>query len=227
MLTKVTARIRGYFSGNYPENRENEQLIINSRGDLSVVQGLPELAEVNRLGYSWQVANTTGVAAATALPTTTGGLSLYNGEPGGGRSYVIDSFGSWEGVIDATQADTSAIFACNNVGTVAAPTGGTALTPSTAAKSLSGRKAYGGRALMMTLATNVSSDGWFPHGAEGVSQLAAAAGAIWKVNEVKIRGGYIVQPGGMFNIAVVKVAAAALQQFYFIRWHEVQLIVQP
>lgn len=220
MLVKIAARVRGLFAGNFPENREDEQLIINNRGDLSVVQALPELAEAVRLGDSWQVALATGLAALTALPTTVAGLSLWNGEAADGKSYIIDSFGSWEAVVDATQTDNTAIFACQNVTPVTAPTA-TALTK----QGLSGN-VYGGKARSVTTAT-ITNDGWFAHGTMAQSMAAAAAGANWKVNEVQCRGLYIVKPGGMFNVQAVKAAAAAAaQQFFFIRWHEAKIIVK-
>lgn len=220
ILAKVAGRVRGLFPGNYPENREDEQLILNNRGDLSVAQGLPALTELVRLGGSFQVALATGLAAATALPTTTGGLSLWNGEPAGGKSYAIEAFGSWEAVIDATQADTTALFAMMNVTPVTAPTA-TALT----IRSTMGR-VYGGKARPVS-ALAVTNDGWFAHGAEAQTPLApAVAGANWKVNECRCNGLYLIPPGGCFTVNAVKAgAAAAAQQFFFIRWHELQLIV--
>src|SRR4051794_18905399 len=137
-LIKVAARVRGLFAGNYSENREDEQLQLNNHGDLLVAQGLPELTELVRLGDSWQVANSAGQAALTALPTTVAGLSLWNGEPATGKCYAIDSFGSWEAVVDATQTDVTAIFACNNKTPVTAPA-----DAALAVRSLSG-KTYGG-----------------------------------------------------------------------------------
>lgn len=220
MLIKIAGRVRGYFAGDYPENREDEQLHLNTRGDQIVVQGLPEQTELVRMGDSWQVALATGLAALTALPTTTAGISLWNGEASNGKSYVIDSFGSWEGVIDATQSDNTAIFAMQNVVPVAAPTA-TALTK----QGLSGN-VYGGKARSVTTLA-VTNDGWFAHGTLAANVSPAVAGANWKVNEVPARGLYIVKPGGMFNVQAVKAAAAAAaQQFFFIRWHEVQLKVR-
>src|SRR5205823_12725823 len=103
MLTKIAGRVRGFFAGNYAETKEDEQLIINPRGDLCIAQSLPELTELVRLGGSWQVALGTGLAALTSLPTTVAGISAFNGEPAGtGLSYAIDSCGSWEAVTDAT-----------------------------------------------------------------------------------------------------------------------------
>jgi hypothetical protein len=218
MLMKIVGRVRGLFAGNYPENREEEQFHLNSRGDQIVVQGLPELTELVRLGDSWQVANATGQAALTALPTTVAGLTLWNGEPATGKSYAIDSFGSWEAVVDATQTDVTAIFACNNKTPVTAPT-----DAALAIRSLSG-KSYGGKARTVAGGTIVN-DGWFAHGAPGAQMAAAAAGANWKVNEIICRGLYLVPPGGAFNVQAVKAAAAAAaQQFFFVRWHEVQVI---
>jgi hypothetical protein len=218
MLMKIVGRVRGLFAGNYPENREEEQFHLNSRGDQIVVQGLPELTELVRLGDSWQVANATGQAALTALPTTVAGLTLWNGEPATGKSYAIDSFGSWEAVVDATQTDVTAIFACNNKTPVTAPT-----DAALAIRSLSG-KSYGGKARTVAGGTIVN-DGWFAHGTPGAQMAAAAAGANWKVNEIICRGLYLVPPGGAFNVQAAKAAAAAAaQQFFFVRWHEVQVI---
>jgi hypothetical protein len=42
MLIKIAGRVRGLFAGNYPENREDEQFHLNSRGDQLVAQALPE-----------------------------------------------------------------------------------------------------------------------------------------------------------------------------------------
>lgn len=191
----------------------------NNRGDLRVVNALPELAEIVRLGNSWQVRLATGLAALTALPTTVAGLSLYNGAAAGSNiCYIIDSFGSSEEVIDATQTDGTALYAMMNTVPATNPTA-TALTM----RSLSGRLTYGGNAKAVTTLT-VTNEGWFPHNPAGAQVAPVAAGANWKINEVNRPGLYIVPPGGMFNIQAVKAAAAAAaQHFFFMRWHEVIL----
>jgi hypothetical protein len=223
MLVKICGRVRGLFAGNYPENREDEQLHLNNRGDQIIVQGLPELTDLVRLGNSWQAQSTTGQAALTALPTTTAGFTLNNNESDSGLCYAIDSFGSWEAVVDATQTDVTAIFAMMNKLNSAQGSSGTA---ETTIRSLSGRSNYGGNGTTLRGAT-VVNDGWFPHGSPTGQMAAAAAGANWKVNEVAARGLYLLPPGGSFSIQAVKAAAAAAsQQFFFIRWHEVQLTVK-
>jgi len=221
MIAKIAGRVRGLFAGNYPENREDEQFHCNNRGDQIIAQGLPELTEVVRLGDSYQLNSTTGQAALTALPTTVAGLTLTNNEPANGRCYAIDSFGSAEEVVDATQADATALFAMLNKRTSAVPSAGTAESTFI---SLCGRPAYSGSATAKRGAT-VANDGWTPHGTPGAQMAAAAAGANFKVNEALVRGLYLVVPGSSFSVQAVKAAAAAAaQQFFFIRWHEVQLI---
>jgi hypothetical protein len=224
VIMKIAGRVRGLFAGNYPENREEEQIHLNPRGDWIVAQGLPELTELVRMGNSWQINSTTGQAALTALPTTVAGLSIFNAEPAGGKCFAIDSFGSAEEVIDATQTDVTALFAMINKRTSTAPSGGTAETTWI---SLSGRVNYSGSAVARRGGT-VVNDGWTPHGTPGAQMAAAAAGANWKVNEALVRGLYLVPPGSSFSVQAVKAAAAAAaQQFFFIRMHEVQLIWNP
>lgn len=225
MDLKILGMVRGLFAPNYPESDEDKQFAMNTRGEQLVSQGLPELVEIVRLGFSWQVSSTTGQAALTALPTTTAGLTIRNNDPAGGVTLVIDSFGSVEEVIDATQTDVTALFAMLNARGDTAPSAGTA---ETAIKSLSGRGAGGTGSALVSRGMTVTNNGWFPHGTPGAQMAPVAGGANWKVNEALVRGMYLVPPGGAFSIQAVKAAAAAAaQQFFFFRWHEVQLIVKP
>lgn len=225
MDLKILGMVRGLFAPNYPESDEDKQFVMNNRGDQIVAQGLPELVEVVRLGFSWQLSSTTGQAALTALPTTTAGLTVRNNDPATGVTLVIDSFGSVEEVVDATQTDVTALFAMLNGRGDTAPSGGTA---ETGIKSLSGRVSGGTGSAVLARGQTVVNNGWFPHGTPGAQMAPVAAGANWKVNEALVRGMYLVPPGGAFSIQAVKAAAAAAaQQFFFIRWHEVQLVVKP
>jgi hypothetical protein len=221
MELKVLGQVRGVSPGFFPEGREDQQLVLNPRGEQIVVQGLPELTELVRLGQSWAIASTTGQAALTALPTTVAGLTIVNSEPSTGLSLAIDSFGSWEAVVDATQTDVTALFAMLNKQGDGAPSGGTGETGFT---SMSGRKAIDAAVSALRGATVVNNN-WFPHSTEGAQMAAAAAGAQWKVNEARVRGLYFVRPGSAFSIQAVKAAAAAaLQQFFFVRFHCVQTL---
>ena len=216
LTTKITARIRGLVEPFFAEGDESQTPQMNNNGEQIIsMAGIGEYGESARLGRIWQVSLSTGVAAQTALPTTTAGASLYNGESSTGKSYVLVAFGSIEEVADATQTDDTAIFACMNVNPLvsAVPT-----DAGIAIRGTTGRK-YGGSA-RFTSAPTITNDGWFGHSCESPQMAAAAAGAIWRVNEVRPNGIYVVRPGGQFNVAAVKTAAAALQQFYFFRWVE-------
>lgn len=219
MLIKIAGRVRGLFAGNYPENREDEQIHVNSRGDMLVSQSMPERAELVRMGDSWQVMTSSAIAPLTAIPTTTGGLNLWNGEQSNGKSYVIDRVQVSEIVVDATQSNSTAVFACLVRPPVATPTDA-ALT----IRSMSGRNAYSGRA-RTTVNAAVTNDGWFPIGTSAPT-AAAAAGSAWKVTDIPINGLYIIPPGAQFCVHAAKAAATAGQVHFSITWHEVQLIVK-
>jgi hypothetical protein len=151
-----------------------------------------------RLGQSWQVKTTTGIAALSALPTTVSHLGLYNAEPATGKVYVIDSVATWEAVQDGTQSDQTTLFVMLNRGVITAPAN--ALTP----VSLSGRTGYDGRAAITTGATGLTNDGWYPAGTSAL-RGDGRGGAVWKMTDVPLRGLYIVPPGGYFNIAATKI----------------------
>lgn len=219
MLIKVAGRVRGLFAGNYPENREDEQMHVNSRGDLIVTNSLPERTEIVRMGDSYQVMTAAAIAPLTGLPTTTGGLNLWNGEQSNGKSYVIDKVSVTEIVVDVTQSNMTAVFACLVRPPVTAPTDA-ALT----IRSLSGRNAYSGRA-RTTVNAAVTNDGWFPIGTSA-PVAAAVAGSAWKVTDITLNGLYLVPPGAQFCVHAAKVAATAGQVHFGIVWHEVQLIVR-
>jgi len=219
MLIKIAGRVRGLFAGNYPENREDEQFHLNNRGDQIVAQSMPERTEIVRLGDSWQVMTASAIAPLTAVPTTTGGLNLWNGEASNGKTYIIDRVQVSEIVVDATQSNMTAVFACLVRPPVTTPTDA-ALT----VRSLSGRQGYSGRA-RTTVNAAVTNDGWFPIGTSAPC-AAAAAGSAWKVTDIPLDGLYLVPPGGQFCVHAAKVAATAGQVHFSIVWHEAQLIVK-
>jgi hypothetical protein len=204
----------------FAENDEEAQMHLSSRGEQLVAQAQPELSELVRLGGSWHVLSA-AAAALTAVPSTTSGLSLWNGEPDNGKCYAIDSFGTVEIVTDATQQNSLALFASLSVGKITAPTDAGLVKA-----SLSGRAASGTLAKVAAGATTLAADVWSPHG-PSTPGATAFAGAVWRVTETMVRGLYLVRPGGQFSIAAAKVAATASQIRYFIRWHEIQLPYQP
>jgi hypothetical protein len=216
MLVKIAGRVRGLFSGNYPENREEEQAHINNRGDLIVAQGLPEKTEIVRMGDSWQVSNASGITALTALPTTTAALSLWNGEPASGKCYVIDSVAVNVRILDVTQPGTLSLFAMMNKTPVGAPSDAGLVI-----RSLIG-KTYGGKARTL-VGGSVTNDGWFPCGSTPTVGTVVA-GAVWKTHDIDLRGFYIIPPGGMFSLHSAQLGGGSSGTFHTIRFHEVVII---
>jgi len=212
--TRPLGAVRGTTIPNSADSSE-DQLTITPRGDLVMAQSLPPLAELVRHGGSWQILGAS-LAALTAVPTTTAGHSLWNGETGNNaKIYLIDSFGCVEIITDATQQNSLALFAAVEPGEFASPTDA-GLTKA----SLSGRAAGGTNA--KTVASATVAGVWTPHGPSAPG-ATAFAGAVWRVHEFQANGLYMVRPKGLFSIAAAKTVATASQIRYFIRWHEVLL----
>lgn len=215
-LEKICSRVRGSDPPNYPENREEEELHMNVWGDLIVSQGLPQKAEIVRMGNSWQVL---GAAATglTAVPTTAGLLTLWNGENGNGNHLVIDSVTATKVIIDVTTNDLATVWAQIIRPPMTAPTDA-ALT----IRSLNGRYSYGGRVRTVASSTTLANR-W-----EAIGQIpnvtAAIAGSAWVQADIDLLGRFIIPPGGAFTLTASEITATASTFRFCIRWHE---ITQP
>lgn len=212
-LHKIVSRVRGTDAGNYGENRDQEQFHIESNGGQIISQGLPPLAEIVRMGDSWQVlgAASTGL---TATPTTAGLLTLWNGEPGDGKSYVIDSVVATKVIIDVTTNDLFTVWAQIIRPPMATPTDA-ALT----IRSLNGKYSYGGRA--RTVATSTTIANRWDAIAHSALQAPAIAGSAWEQVDTPLFGKYIIPPSGAFTLHASEVTATASTFRFCIRWHEV------
>jgi hypothetical protein len=212
--SNVRGTVRGVTSQSYADASGDGAISLNERGDLIVAQSLPPLAEQVRLGNTWGILSA-AVDSLNAIPTTTAPHSLFNGEAATGKCYVIESFGAFEVVVDATEANNTAIVAMVTAGTVAAPT-----DAGLGKWSMSGRTTNNTSARTVAGATVV--DQWMPH-APNTHIAGAVAGSKFRVNEVQANGLYIVRPGGLFSWGAVKLAAVTGQMRFFVRWHEVPL----
>jgi hypothetical protein len=210
---KLVGRVRGTDAGNYAENRDTEQFHMGTLGDQEIAEGLPKKAELVRLGDSWQVmgAASTGL---TALPSTAGLLTLWNGEPGNGKFYAIDSIAATKIIIDVTTNDIATVFAQIIRPPMAAPT-----DAALAIRSLNGKYAYGGRARTVATGTTIANR-W-----DSIGQIpnvsAAIAGSAWASMDVDVLGKYIIPPGGAISLTASEVTATASTFRFTIRWHEV------
>lgn len=216
-MHKIVARVRGRDPGAYAENRDTEQLHIEPQGSALVAEGLPLSAELVRMGDSYQVLSA-AATGLTATPTTAGLLTIWNGEPGNGRSLVIDSVTATKIIIDVTTNDLATVWAQIIRPPMAAPT-----DAALAIRSLSGRYSYGGRVRSVASSTTLANR-W-----EAIGQVpnptAAIGGSAWAQADLPLLGRFIVPPGGAFTLSASEVTNTASTFRFGIRWHELQLPV--
>lgn len=196
-------------------------LTTNNRGHQRVVQSLPPLTDLVRLGNSYQAAIATANAFTyvAALPTTRAELVLYNNAGAGGVSVVIDS--AWMYNVSSQAAANPITLVVQNCapGLVAAPTDGTTTIVQT---SLSKRNAALTRqgACLFALANTAFAlaNHW-----DVVASTANAATATLGLSVIAdLRGGYVVAPGGAFCLAGVAGTAAGTAVIG-VKYHEVLL----
>jgi hypothetical protein len=185
---------------------------VNPRGSLVAQQDLPERAELTRLG-SCYVQRSAAVSALQAIPTVTAPVTFWNGEPAGGKSYIIDS-------INCTCTTTvGAATMLSMVGMIPIATSATA--PATAdtvvANSTTGR-AYAGKGVMSHTVT-VVDNGWFSIG--GTNNAAALTATVGLQIEVAVYGAIILAPGYLLALAPLAAAAGAFK--FCIRYFEVAI----
>ena len=198
-----------------------EEMVLTQQLELLVAAGKAPYTEISRLGRAFQITTTTAVAGAVAIPTTTGGLSLYNGEPDGGRSYVIDFISASNAVSTAVAAQASLIALIGQV-REAIPTNSALI-----AKKMNGlgggtndtkaRTILTGTALPGT--TGIAAD-WFPVGPSAVKPGVAATPGYSLYAD--LQGRVIVPPGRYFSMHVLANVVGETFQLC-IAWHELQL----
>ena len=197
----------------YIDNQEG-YANVNMRGDFLTAMGLPEKTELTRLGAGVVIKTTAAVTLAVgAWPTTTASHYIYNGEPGGGKHYVIDKI-SWN--CNTTSAGAATFFqmvACLGRASVTQP----ATTATLVAASLNGKR-YGGRAGMGNAAT-IANDIWVPIGPTFTTALTTTIGM---GVEAPINGGIIVPPGHLLSLDCLSVNATSSGAFT-VTLYEVQL----
>lgn len=196
-----------------------KQFALTQQLEQLVALGSAPYEEIVRIGRSFVVNTTTAIGAVVAIPTTAHMLAIYNNEPDGGRSYVIDWLAAQNVV--STAVASQAQLLCN-VGQVreTAPT-----DAALAVKQLDGfgnkdsrvRTILNATALPAT--TGIAGQ-WLPWGPSvGKPGAAGTPGyGLWAA----VDGRIIVPPGRYFALHVL--ANVVGETFMaFIAWHEAQL----
>lgn len=182
-----------------PERETNVQASRN--GALYVAQGLPPYTEMSRRGEGWSMMNTAALAALVVRPTTVSQSTLYNNNPSGGPSFIIDRVFCFNLVSTAAQARFG-IWLCLHK-YMTAPT-----SPEiTVANGNTGKVGTGDAigAIFKTPAT-VLDDGWFPWGSSVDTEPTGVLPG--PQISVEVAGRLIVPPGRGISIQVVASAVA-------------------
>jgi hypothetical protein len=219
MEVKVIGRLRKLLEGiDAGSQGDDEQIALTQQLEQYIAYGASPYGEIVRLGRAFVNNTTAAVAAAVAIPTTTGGFSLYNNEPDGGRSYVIDWVGASNVASAATAAQAQMIGLVGQVRET--PPADSGLLP----KKLNGMGGGSADTKSRTILTGTAlpagtglATNWFPVGPSWIKNSAVATpgyGLWWPCD-----GRYIVSPGRYFSLQVVANVVGETFQL-FIAWHE-------
>lgn len=109
----IFARVRKFLEGIDVSSADTmQQVTLNDQLELLASLATSPYEETVRAGRAFEVHTVAAVAAVVALPTTAAMLSIYNGEPDGGRSYVIDRVWGLRIVSTTAIASQAALIGC-------------------------------------------------------------------------------------------------------------------
>lgn len=176
------------------------------RGESLVAQAMPERAELSRLGAGFGAAIPTASAFTFVAtpPTTRSELVLYNGEPAGGKTYVVER--AWLANVTSQGAaqhySLQAQIAPASRGVAAPADDATVLR-----RNLSGRSTDVGSNARLALAdaTFAVADQWFALGRGVSSPMTTNLGGCL---EAPVCGRYLIPPGAAFLLAGIAGTAA-------------------
>lgn len=216
-LSALLGQVRKTAVPTYGDS-EGKAPAVNDRGELIVSNGLPDRAELTRLGRTFERAIPTGSAFThvAAWPTTRAELVLKNGEVAGGKSYILDAV--W-----AANAATSitAASAYTMLGQIV-NSHATDVTDNTAVLTWN-RAGVGTYSSLSKCAVNNTAYGiaskW---SVLPVAQAAGAAASIGLAAYADLWGSWILPPGAIF-LANLITGTATGTAIMGIVWHEVQL----
>ena len=224
MDAKLVARIRKILEAIDAEipGGDPRDITLTQQLELLIAPGASPYGEIVRVGRAFLVNTTSAVAAVVAIPTTAVMFAMYNNEPDGGRTLIID----W--VAASNVVSTAVVAQAQLLGLV----GQVRETPPTDAnlviKKLNGlgtgsdtqvRTILTATALPATtgLATN-----WFPIGPSITkpSAIGTPGYGLWQALDGRIE----VAPGRYFAMHVLaNVVGETFQGF--VAWHEKQLLL--
>lgn len=200
---------------------DDEQFTLTQQRELLVAAGAAPYREITRAGRTYQTHTAAAIGAVVAIPTTATMFALYNGEPDGGRAYIIDWLAATN-VVSTAVASQAQLIA--NVGQQreAIPTDAALAITKMNGMGPSSRDT---KAMTILNATALSAiqgvaANWFPVGPSvGKPGAAGTPGyGLWAPVD-----GRIILPPGRF-LAVHVLANVVGETFLaYIGWHELKL----
>lgn len=216
---KEFGKIRGLNTDvNYGMGNEETEIELSGQGEQLHAQGAANYCEIGRQGRSFWINTVTQVASVIAMPTTAVGFAIYNNEPDGGRSYVIDQV--WILLTaNATIKGQAGMVGCLGQVREAVPTN--AMSATIICKNTNGMGKLDTRARVILAgtalpATTGFAGAWMPITNSVNAAVTSLPGMQQSYN---LNGRYIVPPGRYFALHCVS-AKIDIQCQYGILWTE-------
>jgi len=194
---------------------QQSQFQANELSEQLVAQGLPVGTEMVRKGRAWGTMTVTAAAGLVVRPSTLAAFELWNGQPSGGVSLVIDRLFAFN-LVSTAVVEGFSIWA--QVATVKAAPSSAAL----AIRGNSGKQGYSGLAVN-AIGTTVLDNGWFPWG----NAYNKAAGGVVPFGAItaEVNGRLVVPPGCSLCLHVV--ASLVGDTFTMgAMWYEEQIAIE-
>lgn len=198
----ILARVRGLTeAGAAAPEVDGKQLTLSQQLELLFAQGAAPYQELVRTGLAVKIGTAAAIAGVIALPTTAVMLGLYNNEPDGGRSMIIDWVAALN-VASTAVATQAQILLLNGQVREAAPTdaalaiikmNGLGTKPNVNVSSIL-------NATALPANTGVAAN-WFPWGPVMIKTGVAATPGYG--GQVPVDGRIITPPGRYFAMHVL------------------------
>lgn len=210
ILTSIGGVLRG--------STRHKHLEANQYGEALVAQGLPPYTEMARLGGGYSVYQETVKPCLVVRPTTTSMITLGNGEPYGGKSYIIDRIGAHQ-IVSKNAQGRFCMWACVHPAGVELPLTGDIAVSVNNFQGNTGDNRYGGLA-QCDEGETVVDNGWYPWGysvdPEPTGLLPGTA------VDVRVEGRLILPPQAALSLQGVG-STVDIDLHCFISWYEVHL----
>jgi len=216
---KLYGKVRGLNTDIlYGYGNEETEVDLSGQAEELYAQAAAPYSEISRQSRSYYLNTITQVASVIAMPTTAVAFAIYNNEPDGGRSYVLDQVWALF-TANASILPQACLVGCLGSVREAIPTN--AMTSTIILKNYNGVGKYDSRSRCILTATGLPAttgfaNNWFP--ITGTSNAAVTSlPGFQKV--FNLDGRYIVSPGRYFAVHCVS-AKIDVQAQYGIAWTE-------